>query len=475
MYQASISLLTFARLLKKAHSFVKFHSDLFDIEAYTVQDLPRGHSLCLEHAIARPLSFLSLGNNEMNLRTITIGLGFGFGTPFAQAKDTSRKASHCSLEAEATYLLGSSFSGNTTQSFLNTNTTPPLCSKPDSLLISYDPEFSSLFAADASLDLIYVDPGGNPIADEMGIWVWDHDQVWTASADVNGTTYVSIIELGSNKVKRLISSNGVEVLNPNGGGYHEGKVYIAGDGNATVPPCIYAVDPVTLEVEVVVDSYFGLRLNGPNDLTWAVQGNRSWLFFTDDPLSYAYNGGPAPQLPDATWRLDLVAKTLLPVIDRTDILVPNGIRANKDGSKLYITDTPSSPLVYGTGQYPTSSGQVAFAGSASSAIYVFDLDAQGFPYNKRLFGIAERGIADGMHVDDAGRVWTAEADGIVLRHPTGKVLGMVNSLAVLESESAVLANAPLQNFALAGDLLVILAYDKIYTIRLSSAVVSNMT
>jgi gluconolactonase len=404
-----------------------------------------------------------------------IGLCLTTGAVLSDLEDTWLQGKVCNLRPETTYLLGSNFRENVSQSFLHTTQSPPLCNNTDSLLISYDPEFSSLFASNASLHLIYKDPQARPIADEMGIWVWDHHQVWTASSSVNGTSYVSILDLSSGTVERLVSSNGIDVLNPNGGGYHDGKVFVAGDGNATVPPCIYAIDPTTLAVEIVVDSYFGLRLNGPNDLTWAARGNKSWLFFTDDPLSSVYNGGEAPSLPDATWRLDPVERTLLPVIDRTDVLVPNGIRANKDGSKLYVTDTPSDPLVYGTGMYQASSGQIQFVGTASSAIYVFDLDEEGFPSNKRLFGIPERGIADGLHLDDFGRVWSAEGDGIVVRNPSGKVLGMVSSLAVLQGELALLASAPLQNFALAGDLLVILAYDKIWGIKLSRVIVSKMT
>jgi len=297
-----------------------------------------------------------------------------------------------------------------------------------------------------------------------------------ASAGQDDVSYVSILNLNDHSVRRLNSSNGVEVLDPNGGGYHNGKVYIAGDGNHTVPPCIYEVDAITFETQVVVNSYFGLRFGGPNDLVWASQdgGNRSWLFFTDGPLSSICNGGASPQLPDATWRFDPVEKTVLPVIDRTDVLVPNGVRVNKNSTKLYVTDTPGR-LIYGAGTVQTSSGQTVFAGSESSAIYVFDFDQDGFPSNKRLFGIAERGIADGLRLDNEGRVWTGEADGIVVRSSAGKILGMINALAIQGAQVVDSDQSPLQNFALAGDLLVVFAFNKIYTVKLSSQIVTNMT
>ncbi|OQU93959.1 SMP-30/Gluconolaconase/LRE-like domain-containing protein [Cladophialophora immunda] len=389
-------------------------------------------------------------------------------------KFPSNNSVTCNLSSVATYLLPS-LNGNVSQSFLQTKTsTNSLAHCENADLISYHDEFSALFAPNASLDLIYTEPNGEPVADEMGIWLWDHGQVWMASAGVNKTSYVSILDLNQKTVTQLKSANGIEVLNPNGGGYYDGKVYIAGDGDATTPPCIYMIDPVTFHTEVVINSYFGLRFGGLNDLTWASREGKSWLFFTDDPLSAVYNGGRSPQVPDACWRWDPVEETLLPVVDRTDVLVPNGIRVNKNSTKLYVTDTPD-PLVYGAGVVQTSSGAEVFTGSQSSAIYSFDIDEDGNPSNRRLFGIPERGIADGLHLDDEGRVWTGEQDGIVVRSPTGKVLGMVNALAIQGVNVVDTGKSPLQNFALAGDLLVVLAFDQIYTIQLSSQIVSGMT
>lgn len=272
-----------------------------------------------------------------------IGLAAGSPILLREHERSAGPPKQCTLKTSATHVLDNSFHGNTPHSFLQTTTAQPLCKDIDSLFNSYDTEFASLFASDATLDLFFSDPDGHPIADEMGIWVWDHNQVWTASTTVSNTFHVSILDLTNKTVKRLVSSNGVEVLNPNGGAYLDGKVYIASDGNDTVPPFIYAVDPATMEVQVVVNSHFGLHLNGSDDLIWLTRGDKSWLFFADDPLSFLYNGGTTPQLPDATWRLDLTENILLQVIDKIDLSFPNGIRVNKNGTKLYVTDTPSSP------------------------------------------------------------------------------------------------------------------------------------
>jgi hypothetical protein len=132
------------------------------------------------------------------------------------------------------YNLPTSFSGNVSQSFLQTS---PLASqnllKP---FISYDETFTSLLAPNATLDLVYADAKGRAVAHEMGIWVWDHNQVWMASSNPDGSSSAYILDLVTERLTPLQPSNGVSVINPNGGGYFGGKVYIAGDGNATYPP-----------------------------------------------------------------------------------------------------------------------------------------------------------------------------------------------------------------------------------------------
>lgn len=81
-----------------------------------------------------------------------------------------------------------------------------------------------------------------------------------------------------------------------------------------------------------------------------------------------------------------------------------------------------------------------------------------------------------MHLDDDGRVWTGEADGIVVRSASsGKVLGMVNALAIQGIATVDSGKLPLANFTLAGDQLIVLAYDKIFRVKFNHTIVSEMT
>jgi gluconolactonase len=165
-------------------------------------------------------------------------------------------------------------------------------------------------------------------------------QVWFASYTVNNASNISVLDLGSSKI--FTPNTSIPIVNPNGGYYFNGKVYFTGQGSATVAPNIYEIDPDTYETKIVVNSYFGLRFLGPNDLAWVKRGKKSYLFFTDDPQSYYFTNGQYPVLPDAVWRYDPQEQSIVPVVSRADVLIPNGLTVSADMKKLYVTDTPFS-------------------------------------------------------------------------------------------------------------------------------------
>ena len=137
-------------------------------------------------------------------------------------------------------------------------------------------------------------------------------------------------------------------------------------------------------------------------------------------------------------------------------------RSSPDGKKLYVTNTP---LI----------GQDIFKDQAKNttkvnSIYAYDIDEEGFPRNGRLFGLARTGIANGIHIDDNGRVWTAENDGINVRNPEGVMLGSFNYVPWRPVDEPFIAN-----FALAGDRLVIGASSFVLVYQLAEKVVSRET
>jgi gluconolactonase len=151
---------------------------------------------------------------------------------------------------------------------------------------------------------------------------------------------------------------------------------------------------------------------------------------------------------------------MIPVISRSSILNPNGIRVNKEMTKLYVGETTS-----------TTSVGAAASNFSSPSLWVFDLDDEANIANQQYIGLSRVGGIDGMHLDDEGRVWTGEGEGIVVRNEGGAVLGLINSEPLLSpTRDPAIA---LANFAIAGDKIVILAVTKLYVLELASSITSG--
>ncbi|CAF4963092.1 unnamed protein product, partial [Rotaria socialis] len=74
---------------------------------------------------------------------------------------------------------------------------------------------------------------------------------------------------------------------------------------------IYAVNPTTLASRLVVNSWFGLRLNSPNDVTFTRKiGRGKYMWFTDPQVAYMQDFGSLPQLGSYVYRFDLTTSEL---------------------------------------------------------------------------------------------------------------------------------------------------------------------
>lgn len=369
-----------------------------------------------------------------------------------------------SIPSSYTYNLPNPVLGNISQDFVLTHsddeTISSLLAKAETApFIAYDQEFLDILGANASLKLVAQQD--SPFAAEAGVWVPNRNEVWFTGTLLNSSASVFILDLATNSIS--IPNTSLPIPNANGGYYFNNTVYItsqgAGTGKSyTTSPGIYAINPATKEATLVLNSYFGVPLNGPDDITWATKNGKSYMYFTDPPLGELYANGPPAQLPDTTWRFSPSDGSLVPAVSRGDVLVPNGIRVNREITKVYITDTPGTSVPY---------VNVSVGSWSSNAIYVYDIDGDAFLGNKRMFGLTRTGISDGIHVDDKGRVWTAETEGVVVRSEGGKVLGVFNNGAITGNASFVM-----ENFALAGDTLVILDMERIWTVKLAQTVMT---
>ena len=81
---------------------------------------------------------------------------------------------------------------------------------------------------------------------------------------------------------------------PNGGTSYDGKVLMVSQGyQLATPSSIVAVDPKTLETEVMLNNFHGRPFNSMNDIVVLMRTDKEetkvenqWIFFTGDCLAY---------------------------------------------------------------------------------------------------------------------------------------------------------------------------------------------
>jgi hypothetical protein len=355
-----------------------------------------------------------------------------------------------------TFVNGTQTSNSSINELFQTATKAPF--------ISYDDEFLDMLGPTPQITLI--ERRDVNFAYEAGIWIPERNVVWFTSSVSDGPSHFEVLNLADNSV-RNVTTTGQSFKNPNGGYYFNGSVYFATFRDPKdYPGGVVKIDVDTLEASIVLNSYFGLRFDDIDDIAWATVSatGKSYMYLTQLPYAYlAYPGlDPILNLTNAVWRFDPQEKLLLPVIDEADIPVPNGVRATLDGKTLYVCN-------FGGQQFASPSNVLGEVSGPS--VFKYDIDDDGFPVNRRLFSYTRQGGADGIHVDDAGRVWTGEGEGIVVRSPEGRVLGVFNVEFFNPDHPLAL---PLANFALAGDEVVVLGTNYLWTVKLAQVVATQM-
>ena len=184
-------------------------------------------------------------------------------------------------------------------------------------------------------------------------------------------------------------------------------------------------------VETVVETWNGKRLNSPNDIVGRSDGR---VYFTDPP--YGVAPGDRELHFQGVYAIETSGRLQL-LLD--DFEKPNGLAFSPDERILYVCDT------------------------ARYHVRGFDLDPSGeiVVGSGRVFARQDPGKSggpDGMKVDRAGRVYVAVALGVWVYESDGTLLGILS-----------LAERP-SNLAWRGDgsTLAITAVDKVYQVRLKT-------
>jgi gluconolactonase len=207
-----------------------------------------------------------------------------------------------------------------------------------------------------------------------------------------------------------------------------------GDGRLLVceqhPAAVTLFDPATGEVEPLVDSWRGRRLNSPNDVVRKRDGT---VWFTDPSYGFRQGFRPAPEVGEFVYRYDPAAGRLTVVADSFD--KPNGLAFSPDESMLYVTDN-----------------------GGPHHILVFDVVAGRRLGSGRPFAVGTPGHPDGLKVDSEGNVYASSAGGVQVFNPGG---GLIDEI---DLPGAV-------NFAFGGpdrDVLYVTTDDAVWAVQLDA-------
>jgi gluconolactonase len=176
---------------------------------------------------------------------------------------------------------------------------------------------------------------------------------------------------------------------------HEGRVLACEHSGRRVSRIDYAG-----KVETVADNYEGKRLNSPNDVVVRSDGS---IFFTDPPygLPRLTEGKELPF--NGVYCVDPSGAIRL-LVD--DFERPNGLAFSPDERTLYVDD------------------------SACHHLRAFDVAPDGSLSNGRVLtelkpGPEERGVPDGMKVDQEGNIYCTGAAGVWIFDRNGRFLGRI--------------------------------------------------
>jgi gluconolactonase len=222
--------------------------------------------------------------------------------------------------------------------------------------------------------------------------------------------YLTFVRLRESQLVRWDPGGTTTVIRENTGGGNGCTL----DTEHRLIMCHYADRCVTRtehdgSVTVIADRWGGRRLNQPNDIICASNGD---LIFTD----------PQCDVPAEDRELGFSAVFRLKpngelVVATGECELPNGLALSPDESVLYVSITRRDQDCRNEELCP------------HRYIRAFDVAADGTLSNNRIFfdmsSSSEPGLPDGMKVDTEGRVYCTGPGGIWMIDGDGKHLGMI--------------------------------------------------
>lgn len=268
-----------------------------------------------------------------------------------------------------------------------------------------DPDIDALIPATAELELLAEG------------FVWSEGPVWIADGN-----YLLFSDIPPNSIYRWTDPDGIslfmrpsgydgdrtDIPEPGANGLqldHDGRLLLAEHGNRRIAR-LESLDRPDGNKTTVADRYDGRRLNSPNDLVVAANGD---IYFTDPPY------GLAGQVNDPEKEIDVQGVYLIRASDGAVVLLatqsrPNGIGLSPDGRTLYVSNSdPDAPYIYAY--------DVRDDGTTGNQSIFFDAG--------ELVAAGRIGMPDGMAIDPRGNLFATGPGGVLIIDAAGRHLGSI--------------------------------------------------
>ncbi len=270
---------------------------------------------------------------------------------------------------------------------------------------SKDPKFDALI------------PKGSKIEVLAGGFKWTEGPVW----DKKGNALL-FTDIPNNRVVRWSAKDGVkDFLKPSGytgkeefKGTEPGANGLAFDKDGNLILCQHGDRRVARlkdgKFETLADKYMGKRLNSPNDLVFAKNGD---LYFTDPP--YGLPGdvldpkNPHKEL-DFQGVYRLTPKGELTLLTK-EMTKPNGIGLSPDEKTLYVANSDPAKAIWMA--FPINADGTLGKGKV---IHDATEDVKASP---------NKGLPDGLKVDKDGNIFATAVNGVYVFSPDFKFLGRI--------------------------------------------------
>ncbi|KAG0617725.1 hypothetical protein M758_4G010100 [Ceratodon purpureus] len=261
-------------------------------------------------------------------------------------------------------------------------------------------------------------------AHEGAVWYPDKNELYFSSekfTGLNGDPRTDLKKVNLQTGAVTVLSTPIEDV-PNGMVLdNDGNLLVCQQGSENKLGFIQRINLKTGKKTVVADNWFGVPFNSPNDAVVTRDGS---IWFTDPDYGFVQGFRSAPKVNNQVYRIS-VSGVVDAVAD--GFTKPNGLAFSPDEKRFYVADTGFS--IGNPGQYDYS---------RPHSITVFDVSADGFLRNRRLFasvGVYDGsapglGIPDGIKVDTEERVYAGTVDGVQVFDKSGKPLGLIRQPSV---------------------------------------------